>query len=244
VAVEINAKEMRPGGVQQIDTVTHSVHTPEQATELVRRAKAGDDAAFGELFRRYQPRIFALVLHLTGNESDAEDITQEVFLRAYRSINKFAGRSHFFTWIYRIAVNRAYNVRRDATRRREVHMDDPRLIKALAADAQDSPRRAAQLRETYRRLLHALDRLPREMRATVVLVTLQGFNHAEAAIIQDCSAGTIAWRIHKARQRLRKALVKAPRCMTPAAHDPPLQALSSDLRELLEQCDLPALSPA
>ena len=114
----------------------------------------------------------------------------------------------------------------------------------LAADAQDSPRRAAQLRETYRRLLHALDRLPREMRATVVLVTLQGFNHAEAAIIQDCSAGTIAWRIHKARQRLRKALVKAPRCMTPAAHDPPLQALSSDLRELLEQCDLPALSPA
>ncbi len=215
----------------------------ELAAVLVRRAQAGDTSAFGELFRRYQPRIFALVLHLTGNESDAEDITQEVFLRAFRSIHKFAGRSQFFTWVYRIAVNRAYNVKRATTRRGEVHMDDPRLVMALAADADNNPGKAAALRETYRRLLHALDRLPKEMRTTVVLVTLQGFNHAEAAVIQKCSPGTIAWRIHKARQRLHKALVKAPRCMTPSSMNPPLSALSSELRTLLEHCDLPALSP-
>ena len=216
----------------------------QHAAELVRRAKAGDRAAFGELFVRYQQRIFALVLHLTGDESEAEDITQEVFLRAFNAIHGFAGRSQFFTWIYRIALNRSYNVMRSRSRRVEVPIEDPRLTKALAADAQDNPRRAAALRETYRRLLHALDLLPEAMRTTVVLVTLQGFSHGEAAVIQGCSVGTIAWRIHKARTRLHRALVKSPRNMSPGHAGPPLRALSSDLVQLLKKYDLPALSPA
>ena len=219
--------------------------TPNQrAAELVRLAKAGDDAAFGELFMRYRQRIFALVLHLTGDESEAEDITQEVFMRAFGAIHTFAGRSQFFTWIYRIALNRAFNVMRARSRRREVPMEDPRLLKALAADAQDNPRRAAALKETYRRLLHALDRLPEGMRTTVVLVTLQGFSHGEAAVIQGCSPGTIAWRIHKARIRLHRALVKAPRNMSTLNQEAGVNTLSSDLIRLLERYDLPSPYPA
>jgi len=215
------------------------------AAELVRRAQAGDSAAFGKLFSRYQQRIFALVLHLTGDESEAEDITQEVFLRAYGAIGRFAGRSHFFTWLYRIALNRAYNVMRSRNRRAEVPMEDPRLTKALAADASGHPRRAAELKETYRRLLHALDNLPEAMRTTVVLVTLQGFSHGEAAVIQGCSVGTIAWRIHKARARLHRALVKAPRNLAPGYHQgPPIPELSSGLIRLLEKYEMPAPSPA
>src|SRR5207248_1587389 len=80
--------------------------------ELVARAQAGDRASFGELMRRYRPRIFALALHLTGDKHDADDVAQEASLRAYRSLGDFRGASEFFTWVYRIAVNLALNVQR------------------------------------------------------------------------------------------------------------------------------------
>jgi RNA polymerase sigma factor (sigma-70 family) len=213
------------------------------AAELVRRAQTGDRAAFGELVRRYRDRIFALVLHLTGNESDADDITQEVFWGAFRRIQQFAGRSEFFTWVYRIAVNRALNSNRSRTRRGETPLDDPRICKALAADAAGDPARAAELRQTYARLLFALDNLPPEMRTTVVLVALQGLSHAEAAVIQRCSPGTIAWRIHHARLRLQRALLlPRSRILTPVP--PRFEAISDELQVLLEEWGLPAVVPS
>src|SRR5438046_137727 len=116
---------------------------------LVNRSRKGDRAAFGELVRRFRARIYALTLHLTGSRADADDITQEVFLRAYHQIASFEGRSQFFTWLYRIAVNRSLNARRDGARRRTVGLDDPRVQAAVAVDACDDPRRAAELRQTY-----------------------------------------------------------------------------------------------
>jgi RNA polymerase sigma-70 factor (ECF subfamily) len=177
------------------------------ATErLVVRAQEGDRAAFGELVRRYRARIYALTLHLTGSRSDADDITQEVFLRAYDRIAAFQGRSEFFTWLYRIAVNRSLNARRDGDRRRTSDLDDPRVQAAVAVDAYGDPRRAAELRQSYARLVIALDRLAPQLRSTVVLVALQGLSHDEAAAVLGCSAGTVAWRIHEARDRLRVGL--------------------------------------
>jgi len=208
----------------------------------VLRAKQGDRAAFGELVRRYRERIFALALHLTGNQSDADDITQEVFLGAYRALSQFAGRSEFFTWVYRITVNKALNARRNRIRRSEMPLDDdPRLTKAVNADASGNPVLAAELRRTYTRLLHALDRLPAEMRTTVVLVALQGLSHGEAAVVQSCSPGTIAWRIHKAREQLRRALNR-PRYPTPVPV--PAPRISADLHQLLVDWGLPALAPS
>jgi RNA polymerase sigma-70 factor (ECF subfamily) len=113
-----------------------------------------------------------------------------------------------------MAVNRALNARRDAGRRREDALDDPRVERAVAIDAAGDPARAAELRQTYVRLLAALDALPPELRASVVLVVLQGLSHAEAAVVQACPAGTIAWRIHEARARLRKAMA-SPRLAVP-----------------------------
>jgi RNA polymerase sigma-70 factor (ECF subfamily) len=206
------------------------------------RAKAGDRAAFGELVRRYRERIFALALHLTGNESDADDITQEVFLGAYRALGQFAGRSEFFTWVYRITVNKALNARRNRKRRGERPMDDPRLTKALEADASGDPTLAAELRRTYGRLLQALDRLPAEMCTTVVLVALQGLSHGEAAVVQECSPGTIAWRIHKAREQLRRALT-APRRRYPTPQQVPPPEISPELCRLLREWGLPVTAP-
>jgi RNA polymerase sigma-70 factor (ECF subfamily) len=180
------------------------------AALLVARAKAGDGQAFDQLVRRYRRRIFALALHLSGSYSEADDITQDVFLRAYRALDGFEGRSEFFTWVYRMAVNRSLNARRDRNRRRETPMDDPRVDRAVDIDAGGDPARAAELRQIYRRLVRALDALAPEMRTSVVLVVLQGLSQAEAAVVQSCSPGTVAWRIHEARQRLRRALELPP----------------------------------
>lgn len=197
----------------------HAAH----AAVLVARAKAGSRAAFGELVRRYRSRIVALALHLTGDEHEAEDITQEVFFRAYRKLDSFEGRSEFFTWVYRIALNRSYNARRDRTRRRETTMDDPRVDRAIAIDAGGNPARATELRQVYRRLVAALDALPEDMRTSVVLVVLQGLSQAEAAVVQQCPPGTVAWRIHEARKRLRRAIDKPP---------PPRRGVARDSAEV------------
>ncbi len=175
------------------------------ASALVDAARAGDQRAFEALVRRYRKRIFALALHLIGSSSEADDITQDVFMKAYRALPAFEGRSQFFTWVYRMTVNRSLNARRDRARRGE-DMDDPRLELAVAVDARSNPSRAAELRQTYARLLRALDGLPADMRTTVILVSLQGMSHGEVAIVQNVSEGTIAWRMHEARRRLNEAM--------------------------------------
>lgn len=206
---------------------------------LVERAKAGDRRAFDELVRRYRKRIFALALHLCGSESDADDISQDVFLRAFRALGRFEGRSEFFTWVYRLAVNRALDARRARTRRSESSIDDadPRIERAVAVDAGGDPRRVAELRQTYACLLRALDALPAEMRTTVVLVELQGLSNAEAAVVQRCSRGTIAWRLHTARARLKEALAREHLKTR-------VRAMSSHLAELLTSVGLPTLEPS
>lgn len=206
------------------------------AALLVARAKAGDGQAFDELVRRYRKRIFALALHLSGSDHEADDITQDVFLRAFRALDGFEGRSEFFTWVYRMTVNRSLNARRDRQRRGEQSIDhttDPRVERAVAIDAGGDPSRAAELRRTYARLLRALDALPAEMRTTVVLVSLQGLSHGEAAVVQKVSEGTIAWRMHEARRRLHDAM--QPERIARR------RALSAHLEGLLAEVGLPIL---
>ena len=170
---------------------------------LVRLAREGDDRAFDALVRRYRPKIHALALHLTGRASDADDVTQEVFLRAHRKLDQFEGRSEFYTWLYRIAVHRAIALRRQRGRRTMVDVDDPRVERALEFDSAGDPQRAVLLRESYARLLSAFDRLSPTLRTTVALVALQGMPHKDAARVLETTEGTIAWRMHEARRQLR-----------------------------------------
>ncbi len=196
------------------------------ATALVAAAKAGDQRAFEALVVRYRKRIFALALHITGSASEADDIAQDVFLKAYRALPQFEGRSQFFTWVYRMAVNRSLNVRRDRARRGEDTLDDPRLELAVAVDARSNPGREAELRQTYARLLRALDSLPIDMRTTVILVSMQGMSHGEVAVIQNLSEGTIAWRMHEARRRLNDAMAPERRQRKRELSDDLARALS------------------
>jgi RNA polymerase sigma-70 factor, ECF subfamily len=177
-----------------------------EAHELVTAAQAGDPRAFDALVRRYRPRIFALALHMTGSPSDADDIVQDAFVRAFRNLGRFEGRSEFFTWLYRIALNRALNVRRDRSRRRTQDIDDPRVDAAVQVDAGGDPHRAMELRQTYGHLVRAFDRLSPLLRTTVALTMMQGLSYPEAAVVLEATEGTIAWRIHEARKQLRAAL--------------------------------------
>jgi RNA polymerase sigma-70 factor (ECF subfamily) len=182
---------------------------------LVQAARQGDARAFESLVRRYRPRIFALALHMTGRPSDADDVTQEVFIRAFCKIREFEGRSAFFTWLYRIALNLSLNLRRDARRRRAVGLDDVRVRMAAAVDSHGDPRLVLELRETYALLVRALDRLSPCLRATVVLVALQGFSYREAARVLGTTEGNIGWRIHHARAKLRRSIRSMTREPTP-----------------------------
>ena len=212
--------------------MTNAEREAATASALVEAAKRGDDKAFEALVRRYRKRIYALALHMTRSASEADDITQEVFLKAYRALPQFEGRSQFFTWVYRMTVNRSLNAKRDRARRGEDTLDDPRLELAIAVDARGNPGREAELRQTYGRLLRALDQLPIEMRTSVILVSLQGMSHGEVAIIQKVSEGTIAWRMHEARRRLHDAMVPEKVRRTPGE-------LSVELRRVLTEYGLP-----
>jgi RNA polymerase sigma-70 factor (ECF subfamily) len=213
-----------------------------EAEALVEAARAGDAGSFDALVRRYRPRVYALALHLSASRSEADDITQDVFLKAFSHIDRFQGRSQFFTWLYRITMNRALNARRDARRRRALPMDDPRVIAAVAVDAGDNPRLAVELRESYGLLVEALDRLSPLLRTTVVLVALQGFSHKEAAVVLDTTEGTVAWRIHDARRRMLQTLEQLHRDPTPL----PVPRRMISAEQLLSQLALlvPSLPPA
>jgi len=185
--------------------------------ELVDAARDGDSEAFGTLMRRHQRRIYRLALHLLRDAAEAEDATQETFVRAYRALERFDGRSEAFTWIYRIAVNLSLNViRARKPNRKAVSSDDPRLegvlIETRAGSA--NPLGDSENRELGRVLCEGMDGLSDTLRTTLILVGVDGLSHAEAGEVLGCPEGTVAWRVHEARKKLKAFLVErgfAPR---------------------------------
>lgn len=179
--------------------------------ELVEAAQSGDVEAFGALVRRHQRRVYRLALHLVRNAAEAEDVAQDTFVRAYGALDRFDGRSEPFTWIYRIAVNLSLNaIRARKSTDRASAPDDPRveplLVERRAKLA--SPEAAREDKELAAALLAAIDTLSETLRTTLILVVIDGLPHADAGHILGCSEGTVAWRVHEARRRLREYLVE------------------------------------
>ncbi|MCC6902022.1 MAG: sigma-70 family RNA polymerase sigma factor [Polyangiaceae bacterium] len=180
--------------------------------ELVDAARKGDAEAFGVLVRRHQRRIYRLAAHLLRDGAEAEDVTQDTFVRAYGALDRFDGRSEPFTWMYRIAVNLSLNaIRSRKTGRKATTPDDPR-IEGLLADQKSveaDPARLAADRQAARALAEGVDLLSETLRTTLILVSVDGLSHAEAAEVLGCPEGTVAWRVHEARKKLRAHLEQA-----------------------------------
>jgi len=172
-------------------------------------ARGGDAEAFGALVRRHQRRIFRLSAHLLRSASEAEDVTQETFVRAYGALARFDGRSEPFTWIYRIAVNLSLNaIRARKTQRTSSPSDDPQ-VEGLIADMRGglaSPAEQTADRQLALALLDGLNELSDTLRTTLILVGIDGLSHAQAAEVLGCPEGTVAWRVHEARRKLRAYL--------------------------------------
>ena len=179
--------------------------------ELVEAAQKGDAESFGALMRRHQRRVYRLALHLVRNAAEAEDVTQDTFVRAYGALDRFDGRSEPFTWIYRIAVNISLNaIRARKPSERASSPDDPHIESLLVEQRAtlSSPQAAREDKELGLALLTAIDSLSEVLRTTLVLVLVDGLSHSEAGRILGCSEGTVAWRIHEARKRLREHLAQ------------------------------------
>lgn len=175
---------------------------------LIRECLQGRTAAFGELVRRYQDRLYSTVYRLVGNAEDAQDALQEAFLNAYQSLDSFKGDSLFFTWLYRIAVNTAMSLKRrqrvtlslDVGREQGGHLEP--------ADASDfsQPGFALEQAEQERRVQDALSRLSPEHRAVLILKDMEGQKYETIAAVLRVPIGTIRSRLHRARLELRDLL--------------------------------------
>lgn len=178
---------------------------------LVKRAQAGDTDAYDQLIRRYQERIYATVYHMTSNHEDANDLAQEAFIKAYRALKSFKGDSSFFTWVYRIAVNKAINFLKQRKNRNHMSLNDldfnaehdPDLV-SLISDR--TPRRDIHLAELQEKLNAAMQKLSEEHRLVVTLHDVQGLPHDEISKIMDCNVGTVRSRLFYARQQLQAHL--------------------------------------
>jgi RNA polymerase sigma-70 factor (ECF subfamily) len=186
----------------------------QQDRELVLRARDGDRQAYGELVRHYQRRVYITALQLTRNHADADDLTQETFVKAYRALEGFDFRSDFFTWLYRITVNTTLNLLNQAHRTRSISLDSdallPHAVDKLLAGSED-PRRRLEARNLYRKVMETIDTLKPELRIALVLHAVQGRSHKEIADIMDCAEGTVAWRISEARRLLRTKMSRTLR---------------------------------
>ncbi len=178
---------------------------------LVNRAKEEDSAAYDELIRRYQERIYATVYHMTSNHEDANDLTQETFIKAYRALKSFKGDSSFYTWIYRIAINKTINFLKSRKNRSHMSLNDvdfnvendPDLV-ALISDK--TPRRDLNISELQEKLNEAMLKLSEVHRMVVTLHDVQGMSHDEIAKIIGCNVGTVRSRLFYARQQLQGTL--------------------------------------
>src|SRR5271169_3605851 len=181
---------------------------PVAEMDLVRRAQRGELTAYDELVQRYQERIYATIYHMTSNHEDANDLAQDSFIKAYQALKSFKGGSSFYTWLYRIAVNKTINFLKQ--RKNRVHMslndldfnteNNPDLV-ALISDK--TPRRAAGLNELQEKLNEALLKLSEQHRLVMVLHDVQGQSHEEIAKVMECNIGTVRSRLFYARQQMQ-----------------------------------------
>lgn len=179
--------------------------------DLIRRAQLEDTSAYEELVRRYYSKIYGLVYGMTSSREDAEDVTQEVFVKAWKALGHFREQASFFTWIYRIAINRAINFRKRRGQRKTLQFEefDPDIKQAESYkefSSKGSVLRKINLSEFQKKMNEALLVLSDKHRAVVVMHDVQGLSHAEIAGIMGGSEGTARSRLFYARKKLQVAL--------------------------------------
>lgn len=179
---------------------------------LVKRAQKNDLAAFEELVRIYQNKVFALCVNLAGNRDDAQDLAQEAFIRAYKALASFRNEADFGTWLHRITVNVWLNHKRKKSSQQMLSLDEPyqsedgdSLKREVAAEDGD-PLQLLEQKEFSNMVYTALKTLSGEHRAVLVLREIEGYSYDEVAQMLGCTLGTVKSRLSRAREAMRRSL--------------------------------------
>ncbi|MDI1250412.1 MAG: sigma-70 family RNA polymerase sigma factor [Lacunisphaera sp.] len=195
------------------------VTSPERQQEadadftIVRKVQAGDVAAFDQLILKYRERVFGIVYNLTSNREDTSDLTQDTFIKAFQSINRFQGHCSFFTWLYKIAVNTSLShLRKNRLRSffslEKIQEDgtNAQLLEQLTD--KNGADRDTYLHELQQKLNEAMQKLSIPHRTVITLFEIDGLSHSEIAEVMGCSEGTVRSRLHYAKQFLQGELGK------------------------------------
>jgi RNA polymerase sigma-70 factor (ECF subfamily) len=187
------------------------VTTEDSDLVLVKRVQRGDKSAFDLLVRKYQHKVVKLVLRYVRNPAEAEDISQEAFIKAYRALPQFRGDSAFYTWMYRIAINTAKNSLASRDRSPiayDLDLTDPEESHSVQTKLQDpdTPEGMALTEEIRGIVNSAIEGLPEELKTAIVLRELDGLSYEEIAAAMECPVGTVRSRIFRAREAIDKRL--------------------------------------
>jgi RNA polymerase sigma-70 factor (ECF subfamily) len=191
-------------------------HAGSEELKLIARAKRGDLDAFEALYELHKSPIYRTALAVTGDRSAAEEILQETFLRAFKHLDDIREGVSIAPWLYRIAVNQAYDW---TARRRRRPTAFEGVIEHLVAPATSSPEQKVEEGELHKLVHEAIDKLEFKQRATLVLFYLQDFSLAEIAEIMECPVGTVKSRLYYARANLRRELLADQRLPTGLAYE-------------------------
>ena len=180
--------------------------------ELIFKAKKGDQDAFGQLVLAHQSKVFTLCVHMLNSREEAEDMAQEAFLKAWRSLGGFHGESSFATWMHRLTTNLCLDHLRRQTRRQNVavavSLDDEEAAFTEPADSGSDPQRELERKERQRALAKGLKELPEHHRRALVMREVSGLSYQEIADALALDLGTVKSRIARAREALRKRLLE------------------------------------
>ena len=193
------------------ETVEKNLQAETPDTDLIKQVLDGDTGAYDQLVRKYQGKIYGLVYNMTSNKHDAEDMVQDIFVKAFQALPRFKGNASFYTWLYRIAINRTINFVKKRKKKAALSLDDvdmgiERDEAYVELSSQDTPFRGTQLNELQIKLNEAVQTLSEKHRTVVVMHDIQGLPHDEIAEILGVSSGTVRSRLFYARKLLQAEL--------------------------------------
>jgi RNA polymerase sigma-70 factor (ECF subfamily) len=177
----------------------------QEETKLISRCQKGDQEALKEIYDKYHRKVYRIAYGVVRQREEALDIVQEVFIKLFRSINNFKGRSHFFTYLYRMVMNTAIDHTRKMGKQPLSSLDEEGRFQP-SDELEKGPERTLLRKELKERLNWAMNKLPAEQRATLIFREVEGLSYQEMAESMGCSIGTVMSRLHYGRKKMQELL--------------------------------------
>jgi RNA polymerase sigma-70 factor (ECF subfamily) len=172
--------------------------------DLIQKSQCGNEEAYGVLVEKYKTKVFNMAYSLTLNREVADDIAQEVFIKAYFALPGFKGKAAFSTWLHQITVNQTRDYLRKSSRMRQVPFEETKIQHATYEDDREKRERNEELAQRKKAVYEAIATLPDKYRTILSLRDIQGLSYEEISRILNISPGTVDSRLHRARKMLKK----------------------------------------